>query len=415
MMPSPMMGHSSLDPGHSSPGLAMTLRKDGRGDIMGEETCNFPVPMDLQAKLRGTQWMDGDPYHRVVLASNGYVNTLLSCWYNSKVEVVVLRDMLSDVNPIEKDFEWAQLQQFERKMQIQTEKGIFCVCTCRAILRDRPDAVEAVLSRRIGVDQIFHHFRILPRFRLVDAGAESSQEGRVCLWREYTLRGEGIECRVREDFRPDFLEMHRLICGADKAADTPLHKRFRSEAHPLTVNFASKNFGSLVLGDELGKVLSEVSVAKHPLQRALLAAGGNVIRIMSTYHLCEVSLHVHSAVKKADAVNTFERDVFISCRGVIVGRARSTVRIEAENVLDEVKKGLSTAPGALFRRFNCLPKFSLLKVAFAESPRPGFGRHYTLEGSGIFCEIREEFAQIVLDLSDRSTDGLVVEGIPELF
>jgi len=372
--------------------------------LTGEDASGFPFPLDLQVKLRGTPWMDGDPYYRVILACSGYINTLLACWYNTKVDVVVLRDHLSDVTPIEGDFEWAHLQQFERKMQIQTDRGIVCVCTCRTILRHRQDVADDIRSRRVDIGQLFQHFSILPRFRLVDAGAEASQAGGgVCLWREYTLRGQGIECRIREDFRPDFLGMQEAGPGADGPAPSP--KRCRSVPHPMTVNF-----GNLVLGEESHRVLEQVRGARHPLERALLAAEGNVVRVLASYYLCDTSLHVHSVTRRADEANTFERSVFISCRGVIVGRARSSVRIEGEQVLAEVEKGLSTAPGALFHHTNCLPKFTLIKIAFADSPRPGFGRHYKWAGSGISCDIREEYAQAVLDLDTAS-----LEGVPELF
>merc|ERR1712083_987916 len=113
-------------------------------------------------------------------------------------------------------------------------------------------------------------------------------EGKESLWREYSLFGQGIECRIREDFRPDFLHLHSdEDVDDDDREMQPQLKRFKNPTE-----FATADFGNLLLGDEGLRVYEQVRVAKHPLQRALLAAAGNVVRIMSSYHLHEVALHV---------------------------------------------------------------------------------------------------------------------------
>eukprot|EP00929_Paragymnodinium_shiwhaense_P077810 TRINITY_DN40160_c0_g2_i1.p1 TRINITY_DN40160_c0_g2~~TRINITY_DN40160_c0_g2_i1.p1 ORF type:complete len:418 (-),score=61.53 TRINITY_DN40160_c0_g2_i1:471-1724(-) len=375
--------------------------QDGRanfGDIMQGSSGGIPAPAALLSKIENTAWMTGDPYHRVVLTANGNLQRLMSAWYDDKVEVAVVRNVqIEDESQWDYDF----VRQYDRRVILRCgEAGPFCVATSRVILTT-PQAVEAVESKQVGIAQLYHHFGILPHFYLIDAGAQDAPKGQR-LWREYVLHGGGIECRIREDFRPNFLTL--------PPSSPPPAEVISSNSSP--------HLGDLMKGTICINTLSGgVAQAAHPLQRALLTATGNVVRILSSYHHASLTVGMLKSCRCTGDTSRFEREVVMFVDSIGICRAKTTVTLEDCEIAEAVESGACEL-GEVFRRFDLLPRFELLEVKLDSPTAPGFGRKYTLQAAGVSCEIVEEFSNAVLHLSehvDNHTGPRFLQGIPSLF
>lgn len=263
-------------------------------------------------------------------------------------------------------------------------------------------AIEAVESCGIGIAQLYHHFKILPHFHLTDADGRGPA-GEQVLWREYVLDGHGIECRIREDFRPRFLE----YTGDEANGNEPPTKLHRSLSGP------TPHLGDLMKGTSCVNTLdAEIAIAAHPLQRVLLTATGNVVRILASYHKKPIFVGVLRSCPVKTGV--YERVVLMYCEHKAICRARTLVTVSDAEIVKEVQNGTCDL-GGVFRKFNLLPTFELQRVDIKPSDAPGFGRHYYLKAQGICCEVFEEFSDIVLHLSDNSPESNAMKGIPKIF
>ncbi|CAE7223134.1 unnamed protein product [Symbiodinium microadriaticum] len=397
--------------------MSADVHKDGQanfGDIMQRSAGEVPIPPTLARKLKDTEWYTGDPFHGVVLAANGALQRTMSAWYQAeiKVEVIFNRD-------IQEVVAWVQphVKQYDRRVQMSCKDKVFCVATSRIILSDQ-GAVDAVESGGVGIAQLYKHFKILPHFYLVDAGQESAPTGHQ-LWREYVLHGGGIECRIREDFCPNFLDlfgevsasagfwkggdgkgMERRSDDASTAEPNPTKAAEAAKAEPALCSTRSDaHLGDLLKGTRCINILDdELAHSAHPLQRALLTAAGNVVRVVTSYHKVSVQVGLLRSRRVPGKSNEYERVVLMFCEGIAFCRARTLVKLESQELKELVDSG-SCDVGELFRAKDLLPEFSLLQVQLCPSDVPGFGRKYTLTAPGISCHIAEEFAVVALTLS----------------
>jgi len=305
------------------------------------------------------------------------------------------------------------------KMSVQGK--VFCYATSRVILTDST-AVEAVESKGIGIAQLYKHFAILPRFYLTDAGVLDGCQ----LWREYVLSGGGIECRIREDFCPNYLD----LCSTSTFpvqhdggyGESPKDPSPASSTSSLSGTGMSPHMGDLMKGTSCLNILDEkLALSASPFQRALLTAAGNFTRIFTSYYKVPVSsCLLHSTLMPGSGQMECKRSLLMFCNGVAILRARSLITIESPELQSLVKSASDVA--SLFRRANLLPDFELLQVELdAEGETPGFGRRYTLKAPGVAVEIVEEFSEDVLHIQDPnlpaqdSNQNLSLKGIPLIF
>lgn len=369
--------------------------EDGRanfGDIMQRSSGEMPLSPWLRKKLQDTAWMQSHPYHRVVLTANGALQRTMSAWYQSEIKVEVIFN-----REIQEMISWAHpfVKQYDRRVQMSCCGEVFCVATSRIILSEQR-AVDAVESGGVGIAQLFKHFRILPRFYLTDAGAQSCPGG-VQLWRDYVLEGSGIECRIREDFSPNFLDLKPKQGYPEKDAAI---SRCRSNSRSNSISL-EPHLGDLLKGTRCLNVLEdEIAKSASPLQRALLTAAGTVLRIITSYHKVAVTVgQVKSCPMPGVTKASYQRCVLMFCEGVAFCRARTLMTIESTEMKEQVDCGQCDL-GELFRVYGLLPEFELQQVRLtAEGDAvPGFGRIYRLVAPGLSCLIAEEFAETALNL-----------------
>ncbi len=64
---------------------------------------------------------------------------------------------------------------------------------------------KALEAEKVGVGQLFRFYNILPKFSLLEAGR--TPDG---FWRYYQLDSDVVLCSIREEFRADTFELHKI-------------------------------------------------------------------------------------------------------------------------------------------------------------------------------------------------------------
>mmetsp|Transcript_23108 Transcript_23108/g.53109 ORF Transcript_23108/g.53109 Transcript_23108/m.53109 type:complete len:388 (-) Transcript_23108:64-1227(-) len=374
------------------------------GEIMEPGSGGLPISPDMLEHLSGTEWLTGPEFLRVVLTANGSLQMLMSAWFGAKVSVTAVKN---EAIPAEALFGGKEApREYDRRVNIQTDQGVFCVASSRIVLSN-PDAVEAVESGRVGVAQLFKYMKVLPHFWLNDAGIVEN-EGQIRLWREYVLEGNGIQCRIREDFRPNFLHMHEGIGNGTDGS---------SEGDSPTRKPSAEHMGNIMAGNQcLNLLADDASLRVHPLQRCLLTSSGTTSRIIASYYLSPVQIVIlrSSEVQATtnDDMTAYERKIAMVCKGVAVARAHTVAKVDNPEFLKALRSKDCTIAG-IFRTYDLLPQFDLLDVNLGAEDETGrgFGRRYKLKAPGIECEVHEEFSSSILDLSNVDD----VPGIPNIY
>ena len=79
-------------------------------------------------------------------------------------------------------------------------------CTAKSTIIVRSEEVEKALEAdKVGVGQLFRFYDILPKFSLLEAGR--TPDG---FWRYYQLNSDIVRCSIREEFRADTFELHKI-------------------------------------------------------------------------------------------------------------------------------------------------------------------------------------------------------------
>ena len=163
----------------------------GLGDIMGGSSLNHT---ELRQPLH-----DFSPMQRVVLSANGNLQRLVSSYYNSPVTVTVRRHEKTG------DGEYA------REVAISVFGITFCAARS-TIKITRPEVIKAI-EGGVAIGQLFRHLCVLPSFSLHAAAFLGEDMDDPVLgdapafWRDYTLEGEGVECRIEETLRNDLFAL----------------------------------------------------------------------------------------------------------------------------------------------------------------------------------------------------------------
>lgn len=132
-----------------------------------------------------------------------------------------------------------------------------------------------------------------------------------------------------------------------------------------------------------------------PLERVLIAANGNLQRLVSSYLNSDVSVAV--SYNRRVEHGKYEREVTLSVRSQQFAVATSTVTLTREDCIDAVERR-GVAIGQMFRHLNIMPRFRLHGVGEQADAR--FWREYTLEADGCCCRIREVIMESVFDLPE---------------
>lgn len=124
-------------------------------------------------------------------------------------------------------------------------------------------------------------------------------------------------------------------------------------------------------GDLMARSLSSthLSFPSHfsPLERILLAANGNLQRILSAYYNAPVTVQVIKCLRSPDSPCTptpdrpviYDRLVSLHCLNSVFCLASSSISISAPRIVALIESK-SIGIGQLFRHFNALPEFQLL-------------------------------------------------------
>ena len=263
------------------------------GDIMGG--AGLPPSPSLGAFT---------PAQRIALSANGNLQRLVSSYYNSPVFVAQVYN-----RPAASGARGA----YDRQVTLAVAGVEFCTATSSLELSEEP-LIEAVEVRGVGIGQLFRHHSILPT---CEVHAAALEPGGGFFWREYTLSGAGVACKIHERFRADLFDLPSLLepptaAAAATAAEVPAAaaaaaKPTAAAALSIAVPGAagggaakrppiSPPAGSAVrVGGGLGDIMSANATGMDlpdgftPLQRMLLTANGNVERIVSSYYASPAS------------------------------------------------------------------------------------------------------------------------------
>ena len=349
----------------------------GLGDIMGRSGASS---LDEDATLRHFS-----PLQRVVLLANGNLQRLVSSFYDAPVTVNTRFNKRIEAGL------------YEREVELVVLETVFARCTSTVRLT-RSDCISAIEDEGVAIGQLFRHLNILPGFELKAAGVidgavsggvvggDGSMEAAPAtdavdafaaverrFWRDYVLSGEGVECHIREELRSDLFELRPLQHDAAPAA---------AAATTAAANKATPSLGDIMAP---ATTFTRLPPGFTPHQRLLLTANGNVERLLSSFY-CKPA-HVFVVLNQRRGA-VYDRQVALMLDGRQLMLAKSTCFLN-DPEWSRVAEAEQLPIGALFRRFNVLPTFTLHAAGHVPG---GFWRQYQLEAAGkLVCQINETF------------------------
>jgi hypothetical protein len=146
---------------------------------------------------------------------------------------------------------------------------------------------------------------------------------------------------------------------------------------------------------------SHLSVSFSGIDRIVLTANGNLQRIISSYYNSPVSVRIVKNTKAS--AGYYHREVVLECMGHDFMTATSKVSLSSEELIGAVERR-EVGIGQLFRRYNLLPHFTLLK---AQRNGDAYFRIYSLKAKGVECEICESFVSGLWGLSPKVPAALI--------
>jgi len=143
------------------------------GDIMGGSQINT-----AQAELQ----LQFSALERILLTANGNLQRIISSFYNAPVTVQIIRN--------KRVGDWV----YDREVKLIVHSKCFCKATSKVVLHSK-ECTEVIENGKVGIGQLFRHFNILPRFRLLTAGRTEGG-----FYRLYDLNSNHVSCRILEEF-----------------------------------------------------------------------------------------------------------------------------------------------------------------------------------------------------------------------
>ena len=338
------------------------------GDIIASEGPTLPL----------TAVSLFSPVERLALTANGNLQRVMSALYGERVMVRVLESRRSSA------------REYTRTVHLESAgRGSFCVARSRVSLRD-PALAAAVKGGQVGLGQLFRHYDILPKFKIVSFGRIGADGA---WWRLYELDHPRICCRIREEFvagafsgivRPkSFIKGNTASRNAAAAAAVVGRKRGnggdgRSPAH----------FGDIMRGCVVDLSLPS---GFSPFERVALTANGNLARIFESLHATPVRLCLLRNARVIDDPGgaRFHRELELRVGNKIFCRVRNLVTVTSGAALGAIGRESGRVAG-VFRATDRLPHFQLR--AAGREAGGGIWREYTLESPGVVCDVREDFS-----------------------
>ena len=215
-----------------------------------------------------------------MLSANGNLQRLVSSYLNSHVSVTVKHSTKKSHGV------------YEREVALLAQGQEFGVATSTVTL-SRDDCIDAVDRRGVAIGQMFRHLNIMPRFTLHRFGEQA--DGRI--WREYTLEGSGVCCRILEQLSRAIFELPPPAAAPPPAAPAPAATDAAAPAAAAPAAAAPVGtFGDIMSANTTG---IELPSGFTGMQRLLLTANGNVERIVRAYYDEEVRVqHAHACARE---------------------------------------------------------------------------------------------------------------------
>ena len=267
----------------------------GFGDLISDPTLGFWGSAGSASGF--------SPIERVLLSANGNLQRLVSSYLNAHVTVTVQHSTKKSHGV------------YEREVALLAQGQQFGVATSTVTL-SRDDCIDAVDRRGVAIGQMFRHLNIMPRFTLHRFGEQA--DGRF--WREYTLEGSGVSCKILEQLSRAIFELPPPAVAPPPAAPPPAAPDAAAPgtaapgaaapgaaAPPAAVGTGT--FGDIMSVNTTGIELPSGFTA---MQRLLLTANGNVERIVRAYYDEEVHMHTH-ATRMQRACNAHAKCAYARC------------------------------------------------------------------------------------------------------
>jgi len=252
----------------------------GLGDLISDRTLGFWGSAGSASGF--------SPIERVLLSANGNLQRLVSSYLNSHVSVTVKHSTKKSHGV------------YEREVALLAQGQEFGLATSTVTL-SRDDCIDAVDRRGVAIGQMFRHLNIMPRFTLHRFGEQA--DGRI--WREYTLEGSGVCCRILEQLSRTIFELPPPAAAPPPAAPPPAapDAAAPAAAAPVTAALDAAAPPAAVGGGTFGDIMSanttgiELPSGFTAMQRLLLTANGNVERIVRAYYDEEVRVHACTCMR----------------------------------------------------------------------------------------------------------------------
>ena len=283
------------DPSHGGPSHG------GLGDLISNPTLGFWGSAGSASGF--------SPIERVLLSANGNLQRLVSSYLNAHVTVTVQHSTKKSHGV------------YEREVALLAQGQQFGVATSTVTL-SREDCIDAVDRRGVAIGQMFRHLNIMPRFTLHSFGEQA--DGRF--WREYTLEGSGVSCRITEQLSRAIFELPPpapspppaappLAAPPPAAPDAAAPVAAAPDAAAPDAAAPSTAVGTGSFGDIMSVNTTGIELPSGftAMQRLLLTANGNVERIVRAYYDEEVHMYVLESSRRAPGVH--ERKVVMHVRG----------------------------------------------------------------------------------------------------
>jgi hypothetical protein len=214
---------------------------------------------------------------RLLATANGNLQRLVSAFTNKPVEVLVIRNHRNEQSPSS-----AAAASFDRAVHLLLDGEIFCLATSTVTLSDTR-LLDAVESKQVGLGQLFRRFDLLPKFVL--RSCEQAAAGGLV--RQYSLSAAGIICDITERFShpcplaASMLVQHSSSKCTITSTSGNVHHAGVGDAEPRGLCSAPKHLGDLMSSGLRSSAM--VEGAFTPLERVLLTAAGNVVRLASAW------------------------------------------------------------------------------------------------------------------------------------
>ncbi|KAJ2398667.1 hypothetical protein GGI23_003108 [Coemansia sp. RSA 2559] len=172
------------------------------GDVMSQRETSCMLPAVFK-----------NPVQRIMLMANGNLQRVLSAYYNLPVSVEVLLN--------EPEGSW---RPDDSKLPIRYYRDINLICNRTIVCSAQSTvdllttkAADLVVSKGVGIGQLFRYMNVLPTFSLLEAQLSDSD---TSFSRVYELRSADVVCTITERFPDGMLSPDYCRCPPGSQLDS---------------------------------------------------------------------------------------------------------------------------------------------------------------------------------------------------